>query len=119
MLRLVVALLLFSPLAQAGSVSPKHTARQIQCERMAMGEWYAAGGYEAKVIWWPREKMVGDEPKDAIHIRDDGETDEQKAAWSDLLLRGWYNQHDWMEAHGGNPRDPREGFLECMEMEES
>lgn len=119
MWRLVAVLLLFSVQAQAGSQSPKHTARQVQCERMAMGEWYRAGGYAGRVVWLPREKMVGDEPKDAIHIRDDGETDEQKAGWTELLLRGWHNQDDWMAAHGGIPRDPREGFVECLEMEES
>lgn len=115
----LAALLLVSFPADAGSLAPKHSARQTQCERMAMGEWYRANEYEAQVIWWPRDRMVGAEPKDAIHIRDDGESDQEKANWTELLLRGWHAQDEWMAAHGGEARDPREGFLECIRLEDS
>lgn len=98
---------------------PKQSARQIQCERKAMGEWYRAGGYAGKVVWMPREQMVGEEPKDAIHVRDDGETDAEKENWNQLLLSGWHTQDEWMAAHEGHPRDPREGFAICLNMEDS
>jgi len=116
----VAVLMLCAQDVQAGSqAEQKHSARQIQCERMAMGEWYRAAGFAGRVLWWPREQMVGDEPKDAIHVRDDGETDEEKENWSVLLLSGWNTQDKWMAEHEGRPRDPREGFVKCLEMEDS
>lgn len=90
------------------------TARQVECDREAMGAVYRSQGHAARVVWTLRADMVGDEPKDAIHIRDDGETSEQKAAWESSLLHGWQQQDDYMTAHGGQAREPYEVLMECV-----
>lgn len=116
---LSVLLMLVLGSVTAGSQHPS-TARQVQCERTAMGAMFRAEGHAAKVVWWSREQMgVGDEPKDAIHIRDDGETPEQKAQWELYLLQGWTIQDDWMAEHNDVARDARLIFATCMLSQES
>lgn len=117
-MRMLLLLCLFSTALYAGS-QDKRSIRQIDCEREAMGSLYRSHGHAAKVIWIARADMVGDEPLDGIHIRDDGETPAQRASWESSLLRGWHRQDDWMGAHDGAAREPRDVVADCLAGEDA
>ena len=103
----------------AGSKPPPAQPRQIVCERIAMGAWFRANGFASVVRWMPREQVPEEERRDAIFIRDDGETDQQKARWEELLLNGWKAQDEFMGAHAGAVKNPRRILEECLSSDES
>lgn len=114
---LLLLLVLFTADVSAGS--SRRTARQVECDRQTMGAVYRSQGYAGEVQWKLRAEMVGEEPKDAMHIRDDGETLEQKTRWEAALLLGWHDQDDYMAEHEGVALEQAEYFSACLASEKT
>ena len=115
---LALAYVVFGDPALAGS-DRHRSAREVQCQRQAIGAQYRRDGHADKVVWMARADMIGEEPKDAIHLEYEQETPEQKASFEAALLLGWHAQDDWIAAHNGTARDPADLYAACLAGEDA